>query len=85
MTSNEIKNLIKNSSINNLLSLDSLTNRNSLCTENLYNKESKSGDINNIHSVNNEVMNGKNNNSNSIYYSTARNKFYSFNPGKLNK
>ena len=85
MTSNEIKNLIKNSSINNLLSLDSSTNRNSLCTENLYNKESKSGDINNIHSVNNEVMNGKNNNSNSIYYSTARNKFYSFNPGKLNK
>ena len=85
VTSNEIKNLIKNSSINNLLSLDKISNRNSLCTENLYNKESKSGDINNIHSVNNEIVNGKNNNSNSIYYSTVRNKFYSFNPGKLNK
>ena len=85
VTSNEIKNLIKNSSINNLLSLDNITNRNSLCTENLYNKECKSGDINNIHSLNNEIVNGKNNNSNSIYYSTVRNKFYSFNPGKLNK
>ena len=76
------KNLEKNNSINNLLSYENLNKRNSVCSDKAYNKEYKSGEINNIHVVHKNVGNGKNNNK-SIYYSTARTNFYSFNTGKF--
>ena len=76
------KNLEKNNSINNLLSYENLNKRNSICSEKAYNKEYKSGEINNIHVVHKNVGNIKTNNK-SIYYSTARTNFYSFNKGKF--
>ena len=76
------KNLEKNNSINNLLSYENLNKRNSICSEKAYNKEYKSGEINNIHVVHKNVGNIKTNNK-SIYYSTARTNFYSFNTGKF--
>ena len=78
INNNTNKNLIKNNSINNLLN-----NRNTTPSENVINKESKSNDNNNnLHFIRKEFTNGKNN-TNSIFYSTARTKFYNKNFKKL--
>ena len=75
------KNFQKNKSINNLLSYENLNDGNILNSGIVFNKDNKSGPINNIHLVHKNNTNGKN--SNLIYYSTARTKFYNSNLAKL--
>lgn len=76
------KNLLKNNSINNLLSSNILDIRNNINNGGkANNKESKNGNINNIHPVLKTNEKGKKNNH--IYYSTARTNFYHLNSGKI--
>ena len=75
------KNLQKNKSINNLLIYENFNDVNILNSGIAFNKSNKSGPINNIHLVHKINTNGKN--SNLIYYSTARTKFYNPNLEKL--
>ena len=82
---NKNKNLQKNNSINNFLRYENANKTNNLCNAKVLSKKYKSGDINNIHIVHKDKDKdnfiGKNNKS--IYYSTARTNFYSFNSGKI--
>ena len=82
---NKNKNLQKNNSINNFLRYENANKTNNLCNAKVLSKKYKSGDINNIHIVHKDKDkdNFIGNNNKSIYYSTARTNFYSFNSGKI--
>ena len=75
------KNIQKNNSINNLLNFENINDKNILNSGNINYKDNKNDNMNNIHLIQKNSENGKNNNL--IYYSTARTKFYNINSAKL--